>query len=454
MTRRGTPGMRRLQRAASAATVCGMSAREITPASGPVRGTIRPPGSRSITNRALVVAALADGESVLEAVGLSDDTHVCAGALRTIGIAVQVDEAGRRMRVSGCGGRVPAGPAEIDTGESGTATRFITALVAAGRGRYRIDGAPRMRERPIQDLLDGLAALGVRAGSETGTGCPPVVIETSGLAAGTVRLSGAVSSQYLSGLLMAAPTAAGPVTIEVTGEVVSKPFIDMTVAVMQAFGVEVARDGYARFAVPAPAFYRARTWAVEPDAASASYFLAAAAATGGRVTIDGLTRASVQGAARFPDVLREMGCDLEWTDAGVTVTGPERLSGIRIDMNAMPDMVLTLAPLALLARGRTVIENVANLRVKESDRLAALATELRRLGAKVEEHPDGLSIVPPKAIQPARIATYNDHRMAMGMAIVGLAAPGIRIADPQCVAKTYPEFFEDLERLVRCQPRS
>ena len=305
-----------------------------------------------------------------------------------------------------------------------------------------------MRERPIQDLLDGLAALGVRARSEAGTGCPPVIIETSGLAAGTVSLSGAVSSQYLSALLMAAPTAAGPVTVEVAGPLVSKPFADMTVAVMAAFGVEVARDGYARFDVAAPALYRARTYAVEPDAASASYFLAAAAATGGRVTIDGLTRASVQGAAGFPDVLREMGCEVEWADAGVTVTGPERLTGIRIDMNAMPDMVLTLAPLALLARGRTVIENVANLRVKESDRLAALAAELGRLGARIEEHPDGLSIVPPKRLQPAEVATYNDHRMAMGMAAVGLAAPGIRIADPECVAKTYPEFFEDLDRLV------
>jgi len=430
-----------------------MSVREMTPAGGPVCGTIRPPGSRSITNRALVVAALADGESVLEAVGLSNDTHVCAEALRTIGIDVEVDEAARRMRVSGCGGRVPPGPTEINTGESGTATRFITALVAAGSGTYRIDGAPRMRRRPIQNLLDGLAALGVRARSEARTGCPPVIIETTGLAAGTVGLSGAVSSQYLSGLLMAAPTAAGPVTIEVTGPLVSKPFADMTVTVMEAFDVEVARDGYARFEVAAPALYRARTYAVEPDAASASYFLAAAAATGGRVTIDGLTRASVQGAARFSDVLREMGCEVEWTDAGVTVTGPEHLSGIRIDMNAMPDMVLTLAPLALLARGRTVIENVANLRVKESDRLAALATELGRLGAKVEEHPDGLSIVPPKTVRPAEVATYNDHRMAMGMAAVGLAAPGIRIADPECVAKTYPAFFEDLEGLVAGQAK-
>ena len=432
-----------------------MTVRAITPAPGPVCGTIRPPGSRSITNRALVVSALADGESALESVGLSDDTRVCAAALGALGIAVDVDEAARRMRVAGCAGRVPAGPKDLDTGDSGTATRFITALAAAGRGRYRIDGSPRMRGRPIQDLLDGLAALGVTARSEAGTGCPPVLVETAGLAGGTVRLGGAVSSQYLSGLLMAAPAAADAVTVEVAGDLVSKPYVDMTVAVMEAFGVEVQRDGYSRFHVAAPQAYAARTYAVEPDASSASYFMAAAAATGGRVTVLGLARASAQGDAHFPDVLREMGCAVEWTDRGVTVAGPERLTGLRIDLNAMPDMVLTLAPLALLARGRTVIKNVANLRVKESDRLSALATELSRLGAKVEEYPDGLAITPPKEIRPAEVATYSDHRIAMGMAVVGLATPGIRIADPECVAKTYPGFFDDLDRLARgeAEPR-
>jgi 3-phosphoshikimate 1-carboxyvinyltransferase len=426
-----------------------MPSREITPARGPVRGSIRPPGSRSLTNRALVVAALAGGTSDLEAAGLSDDTRVCAEALRTLGIPVGIDEARRTLRVEGCAGRVPPGPAEINTGDSGTATRFMTALVAAGCGRYRVDGSPRMRERPIQDLLDGLGALGVRAESEWGTGCPPVKVETQGLAGGRVRVGGAVSSQYLSGLLMAAPAAAAPVAIEVAGELVSKPYVDMTLAVMGDFGVAVAREGYARFEVPAPAAYRARRYAVEPDASSASYFLAAAAATGGRVTIEGLTRTSTQGDAQFAEVLRAMGCHVEWSEAGVTVGGPAgRLQGIHVDLGAMPDMVLTLAPLALLAEGRTSIRNVANLRVKESDRLAALATELARLGAKVQQHPDGLTIDPPETVVPAEVATYNDHRVAMGMAIVGLRVPGIRIAGAECVSKTYPEFFEDLERLV------
>ena len=285
-----------------------MNARPITPAARPVRGTIRPPGSRSLTNRALVVAALADGDSDLTDVGLSDDTRVCAEALRVLGIGVRTDEAACRMRVAGCGGRVPPGPREIHTGDSGTATRFMTALVAAGTGHYRVDGSPRMRERPIQDLLSGLAMLGVTAESEAGTGCPPVRIETSGLAGGKVVLSGAVSSQYLSAILMAAPAAAGPIRLEVAGELVSKPFVDMTLAVMREFGVAVSHEGYSRYEVPAPQRYGGRAYRVEPDAASASYFLAAAAATGGRVTVEGLTRASAQGDAHFAEVLRAMGC--------------------------------------------------------------------------------------------------------------------------------------------------
>jgi 3-phosphoshikimate 1-carboxyvinyltransferase len=425
-----------------------MTTREIIPARGPVRGTIRPPGSRSLTNRALVVAALADGESVLEAVGLNDDTYVCAQALRVLGIPVDVDERHARMSVAGCAGRVPSGPRQLDTGDSGTATRFLTALVAAGHGRYHIDGSPRMRERPIQDLLDGLAALGVKAESVEGTGCPPVLVRTTGLSGGRVRVGGGVSSQYLSGLLMAAPAAQGPVTVEVIGDLVSRPYADMTVAVMREFGVEVRRDGYARFEVPAPQVYCGRRYSIEADASGASYFLAAAAVTGGQVTIEGLPQTSAQGDADFADVLMEMGCRVEWTTSGVTVAGPERLRGIRIDLGAMPDMVPTLAPLALFADGPTVITNVANLRVKESDRLRALATDLTRLGARVEELPDGLRIEPPETILPAKVATYNDHRMAMGLAVVGLRVPGIRIADADCVAKTYPGFFEELERLV------
>jgi 3-phosphoshikimate 1-carboxyvinyltransferase len=354
----------------------------------------------------------------------------------------------------------------------------MTALVAAGRGVYRVDGSPRMRQRPIQDLLDGLAALGVRARSEAGTGCPPVRIETAGLSGGEVCVSGSVSSQFVSALLMAAPAAARPVTIRVTGPLVSKPYVDMTLAVMAHFDcrlkIEDCRMQNAEqhqepcvssgllpefcnlqsaicIHVPAPAVYRACRYVVEPDASSASYFLAAAAATGGQVTVEGLWRDSAQGDVRFAEVLQEMGCEVAWGPQGVTVKGPAALRGVQVDLGAMPDMVLTLAPLALLARGRTVIRNVANLRVKESDRLAALAAELARLGAQVRQFPDGLEILPPETIRPAEVATYNDHRMAMGMSIVGLARPGVAIAGAECVSKTYPGFFEDLERLTEQQ---
>jgi 3-phosphoshikimate 1-carboxyvinyltransferase len=432
-----------------------MSVRTINPARGPVTGSIRPPGSRSLTNRALVVAALAAGTSRIDAVGLSDDTRVCAAALASLGISVTIDEPARRITVTGCGGRVPHGgaaatPRDLYTGDSGTATRFITALAAAGRGTYRIDGSERMRLRPIQDLLDALSRLGVRSTSESGTGNPPVLLETSGLRGGAVEVSGETSSQFLSALLMAAPTAAGPVVVTVAGDLVSKPYVDMTLSVMRSFGVVVPRLGYRRFEVPAPVVYVAQRYSVEPDASSASYFLAAAAATGGRVTVEGLRRDSAQGDARFSEVLAQMGCRVSWSDAGVTVEGPPVLSGITIDLNAMPDMVLTLAPLALLASGPTEIRNVANLQVKESDRLAALATELARLGAKVEKRPDGLLITPPPpdSVRPAEVTTYNDHRMAMGLAVVGLRVAGLRVAGAECVSKTYPEFFEDLERLA------
>jgi 3-phosphoshikimate 1-carboxyvinyltransferase len=437
-----------------------MATQEIIPVRRPVTGSIRPPGSRSLTNRALIVAALAEGTSRIESVGLSDDTRICAQALRSLGLAVTVDETSLKITVTGCGGRVPGGrlpsasegqPLEINTGDSGTATRFMTALVAAGRGVYRVDGSTRMRERPIQDLLDGLAALGVRALSEAGTGCPPVRIETAGLSGGDVRVAGSVSSQFVSALLMAAPAAARPVAIRIEGRLVSQPYVDMTLAVMRDFGVTVRREAYGLFEVAAPAAYRACRYAVEPDASSASYFLAAAAATGGRVTVEGLGRDSAQGDARFAEVLQRMGCQVAWSDRGVTVTGPARLAGIDVDLGEMPDMVLTLAPLALLARGPTIIRNVANLRVKESDRLAALATELGRLGAQVRQWPDGLEIHPPETIRPAEVATYNDHRMAMGMAVVGLRAAGIRIAGAECVSKTYPTYFKDLSRLTEQQ---
>jgi len=417
---------------------------EIKP-SGPVRGTIRPPGSKSITNRAMVCAALAEGESTLTGVLDSEDTRLMAAALARLEIEVEPDWEEQTVRVRGCGGRPAAAGADLYVANSGTTVRFLTALVALGQGTFRLDGTPRMRQRPIQPLLDALGQLGVRAESELGTGCPPVVVHARGMAAGRANVSGTTSSQYLSGLLMAAPAARGPIELVIDGQLVSEPYIDMTLAVMRSFGVEVQTSRHGRFLVPAPRGYRACRYAIEPDASAASYYFAAAAITGGQVTVQGLSRASLQGDVAFCDCLEQMGCRVEYGPGAITVAGGS-LRGIDVDMNAISDTVQTLAVVALAAQGPTLIRNVAHIRHKETDRLAALATELRKLGATVEEGPDRLRIVPGE-LHGAPIDTYDDHRMAMSFAVAGLRVPGVVIRNPGCTAKTYPGFFRDLARL-------
>ena len=417
---------------------------------GPVELEIRVPGSKSLTNRALAVAALADGASTLTGALVAEDRAVMADGLRALGIAVEGE--GEEVAVHGAGGRIPVREAELDLRLSGTAIRFLAAICSLGHGSYRLDGNARMRERPIGDLLGALRALGADAVDETGSGCPPVRIEASGLHGGTVRVAGGRSSQYLSALLMAAPCADGPVRLEVEGELLSKPFADMTLAVMEAFGVTVARDGYAAFEVT-PARYRARPYAIEADAMAAGYFWAAAAVTGGRVRTPGVGAASVQGDRRLADVLDAMGCRTSWDADGVEVLGPlaGRLQGGTFDLNDMPDQAQTLAVCALFADAPVRIENVWNLRIKETDRLAALARELGRLGATVVEEEDALTVHPlePGEVQvPATIETYGDHRMAMAFAVAGLRLPGVSLRDPGCVAKTYPGFFEDWSRLA------
>jgi len=412
---------------------------------GPLRAMIRPPGSKSITNRALVCAALAEGESLLTGALDSDDTRVMIEGLGQMGVLVRHDRAARTISVIGCNGRPPAAATDMMLGNSGTTVRFLTAVAALGHGTFRLDGVPRMRQRPIQDLLDALRQLGADAVSEAGTGCPPVIVHANGLPGGRAEVAGDISSQFLSALLQAAPCAWHDVELTVRGELVSKPYVAMTLAVMRAFGVKAACDD-SPLRVPAPQAYRGRTYTIEPDASAASYFFAAAAIAGGSVTVAGLSRGSLQGDVAFCDCLRQMGCEISEAADKITVTGGT-LHGIDVDMNGISDTVQTLAAVALFAEGPTTIRNVAHTRHKETDRIAALATELRKFGAEVQEREDGLTVT-PRPLHGATIDTYDDHRMAMSMALVGLAVPGVVIRDPGCVAKTYPEFFSDLARLA------
>jgi 3-phosphoshikimate 1-carboxyvinyltransferase len=429
-----------------------MSTLAIHPVAAPLVASVRPPGSKSLTNRALVCAALARGRSTLEGLLDSEDTRVMIAALEALAIEIQVDHRAHVAKVNGCGGAIPARAAELYVANSGTTVRFLTALVALAHGTFRLHGTKRMHERPIQDLLDALARLGVRAESEGGTGCPPVVVHADGLQATTTTVRGDVSSQFLSGLLMAAPCArAGnesqAMRIEIDGTLVSQPYVAMTLAVMRAFGAQVEQAAdWRRFTI-ATSGYDARSYDIEPDASAASYFWAAAAITGGRVTVEGLGKGSVQGDVAFCNCLEKMGCTVTEEQAGITVQGG-KLAGIDVDMNAISDTVQTLAVVALFAAGPTNIRNVGHIRHKETDRIAALATELRKLGATVEERADGLRIVPGE-LRGATIDTYDDHRMAMSLALAGLKVPGVSINDPECTAKTYPGYWADLAALGR-----
>jgi 3-phosphoshikimate 1-carboxyvinyltransferase len=417
---------------------------------GPLHATVRPPGSKSITNRALVCAALARGRSTLDGALDSDDTRVMIEALRRLDVPVQCDFPVPRIEVHGSGGVLrgssdPAAPLALDLAGSGTSIRFLTAAVAAGQGYFRLDGNARMRQRPIADLLHALAQLGANVRTELPTGCPPVLVHARGLAGGVARVRGEISSQFLSALLLAAPAAQGPVELHIDGALVSQPYVDMTLAVMEAFGAVVQRDAYRQFRIQ-PQAYRACRYAIEPDASAASYFFAAAAITGGEVAVEGLSRRSLQGDVAFVDVLAQMGCEVRYLDDRIVVARRRPLHGVDVDMNAISDTVQTLAAVALFAQGPTTIRGVAHIRHKETDRIAALATELRKLGAEVQERDDGLRIE-PRPLRPAVIDTYDDHRMAMSLALVGLAHAGVVIHDPDCTAKTYPRFFDDLAAL-------
>ena len=364
--------------------------------------------------------------------------------LQQLGVAVEHDPPEARIRVVGCRGRPPAAEADILAGNSGTTVRFLTAVAALGCGEFRLDGNARMRQRPIEDLLDALGQLGADAVSQFGTGCPPVLVHAAGLPGGRATVAGDISSQFLSALLMAAPGAQTPVELSVAGQLVSQPYVEMTCRVMESFGVIVEHDG-GQFRI-APSRYRGRRYAIEPDASAASYFFAAAAVAGGSVAVEGLSRKSLQGDVAFCDCLEQMGCEVRYGDESITVVGGP-LRGIDVDMNAISDTVQTLAATALFADGPTTIRGVAHIRHKETDRIAALAAELRKLGAEATERADGLRIVPGR-LHGATLETYDDHRMAMSLALVGLVVPGVILKNPACAAKTYPGFFRDLAKLT------
>ncbi|MCS6775582.1 MAG: 3-phosphoshikimate 1-carboxyvinyltransferase [Chloroherpetonaceae bacterium] len=420
----------------------------IAPAAYPLEGTVRVPGSKSITNRALILAALADGVSVLRQPLDSEDTQIMINALQHLG--VRVERTAGALRVTGCGGNIPATEAELFLGNSGTSMRFLTALCALGHGRYRLDGVERMRQRPQADLLDALQQLGIDATAEADNGCPPLqVIGRGHLPGGTVRLRAEASSQFLSALLMIAPCAREDLTIEVIGAL--RPlYVEITLRMMAQWGITVERREPQQFLIPAGQRYQPQDYTIEPDASSASYFFAAAALTGGRVTVPGLSLNALQGDVRFAtEVLADMGCTVTADVQGITVAGrPDTpLQGISRDMSAISDTSLTLAAIAPFAATPTTVRNIAHTRLQECDRIHAACTELSRLGVRVEEFPDGFTVHPTARIIPTVVETYRDHRVAMSFALIGLRAPGIVIRDPGCVAKTFPEFWQHLAQL-------
>ena len=425
-----------------------MQTLQIEPLTAPVDADVTIPGSKSMTNRALLIAALAEGQTHLINALFSDDTHYMCQALQKLGIYVCADEAAQTFAITGAGGRIPAPSAELFIGNAGTAARFLTAFLTLGNGTYVLDGNARMRQRPIKDLLNGLRPLGASAHCEgKDNACPPVIVVASGLKGGQTVMPGDKSSQYFTALMQVAPYAEQDVEIQVEGDLVSKPYIDLTAAVMRDFGVVVGYRDYTAFRIRAGQRYIGRTYAIEPDASNASYFFAAAALTGGRVKVRHLTAQSVQGDVGFVEVLAQMGCEVRKDPDGIEVRGPRQLSGIDIDMNAMSDVVQTLCALAPFASGPVVVRNVGTMRIKETDRIDALKNELQKLGVRVKTWADGIEAHPASDIRPAALDTYDDHRMAMSLSLIGLKAPGIVINDPGCVNKTFPTYFEVLNTL-------
>jgi 3-phosphoshikimate 1-carboxyvinyltransferase len=423
---------------------------EIIPISHPLNATVRIPGSKSLTNRALLISALTKGKTHLTNALFSDDSCYLAKALQTLGFDVELDEQNLEMIVTGLGGEIPAKKAELFIGNAGTAARFLTAFLTLGRGEFIIDGEPRMRERPIGDLVSALTQLGAEL--EATKNCPPVKISASGLPGGKTNIAGDISSQFLSALLMVAPYAQTPIEITLSTELNSKPYVDLTLAIMRDFGVDIERDDYSLFAIHPTSYSPLSTYKIESDASAASYFFAAPAICGGTVRVENISRKSKQGDIAFLDILQQMGCEIKEGADFIEVTGTETLMGVDIDMRDIPDTAQTLAAVAPFASSSTRIRGIASARLKETDRIHATCTELVRLGVSVEEHDDGMTVYPCEKIQPAAVQTYNDHRMAMAFSLIGLRVPGVVIENPSCVSKTFPDFFEILAMLHTSSP--
>ncbi len=426
----------------------------IVPFGGPVDAVVRPPGSKSLTNRALLAAALAEGRSTLTGVLFADDTEAMLACIEVLGATVVVDRDALTVEVTGTGGRLAAGPVELHAALSGTTSRFVAATLALGAGPFVLDGGAPLRARPMGPVLDAVRQLGATVTEGGEAGHLPVTVSggATGVGPGAeqarVTLAGDVSSQFVSGLLLAGACLPGGLRVELTTDPVSRPYLDMTVAVMAAFGATARADG-ARAWVVEPGGYRAARYDVEPDASAASYLFAVAAVCGGRVRVEGLGQSSLQGDVRFVDHLEAMGCTVRRDRTATEVEGGP-LRGIDADFEPISDTAQTIAAVAAFAEGPTRISGIGFIRRKETDRIAAVVTELQRAGVGATEDADGFTIE-PAAVRPATIQTYDDHRMAMSFTLLGLREPGIRIADPGCVAKTFPDFFDVIETL---RPRS
>jgi 3-phosphoshikimate 1-carboxyvinyltransferase len=438
-----------------------MNKMQIYPITHPINAAVRVPGSKSLTNRALLIASLANGKTRLVNALFSDDSLYFANALQSLGFDIRLIKEKQEIIVNGLGGKIPVNKSSLFVGNAGTAARFLTAFLTLGSGEFIIDGDARMHERPIGDLIEALKLLGSNLGpanvddwsliTDYSKICPPIKIIASGLHGGKTQIAGDISSQFISALLMVAPYARIPVEITLSTDLNSKPYVDMTLSIMRDFGIEIQRNRYRSFTIPIKNYEPRKSYEIESDASAASYFFAAPAICGGKSKVENISLNSKQGDIAFLDILKRMGCTFSETGNCISVTGPAELCGVDSDMRHIPDTAQTLAAIAPFASSPTRIRGIASARIKETDRIHATCTELMRLGVHVDEHDDGLTIYPCKKFHPATIQSYNDHRMAMAFSLVGLRIPGVTIENPDCVSKTFPNFFEVIETLHQSQ---